>query len=186
LKPPGRKSGDWEIARRLWKGNSVQTFSTQDLARACRIFLRIAYSEGPATIPASKLPYNEIPEDGPVEAYLPPAKTAAGICRDLSKTKAGIPGYEFRLGSARFPHLKLRIQSMDFHERGVWVYSVDTHDHFLPPSDHRSPDEADGWRALIDYNRTLKQQIEEELGAAGFLTPKTLLKLDLTAPETFV
>lgn len=164
----------------------MPTFSTQDLAQACRIFLRLAYPHGPATIPAQKLLYDEIPVDGPVEAYLPPAKNAIGICKDLSKTKAGIPGFEFRLGSASFPHLKLRIQSMDFHQRDVWVYSVDTHDHFMPQGEQLRPDEAENWRKLIEQNRTLKQQIEEALAAAGFLTPKNLLKLDLTSPEPFV
>jgi hypothetical protein len=160
----------------------VPPLSRQDLAPACRIFLKYAYPDGVATIPAPKMPYYEIPTDHPIEEYLPPAKNAIGVCQDLSKTRGGVPGYEFRLGSATFPYLKLRIQTMDFHQREVWVYSVDTHDHFHQASQHLSAEDAAAWRKIIEQNRTLKQQIEEALAAAGFLTPKNLLKLDLTSP----
>jgi hypothetical protein len=154
---------------------------TQNLAQACRIFLNLAYPDGATSIPAPKLPYLTIGDDSCVEDYLPPAKCALGICQDLSKTKAGISGFEFRLGSATFPHLKLRIQTMDFQQREVWVYSVNTHDHFHPPSQTLSADDAEGWRQLIKQNRALKRRIEDAFAAAGLLTPTSILKLDLTS-----
>jgi hypothetical protein len=158
----------------------VPNLTTQDLATACGLFLKIAYPDGAATIPANKLAYNNIPPDEPIEAYLPPAKSAIGVCQDLSKTKAGIPGYEFRLGSNRFPHLKLRIQRMEYHDEHVWVFSVDTHDRFHLAAQHLPADEAEHWRRIVEQNRMDKQQIEAALAEAGFITPKSLLRLDLT------
>jgi len=162
----------------------VPTLSTQDLAQACRIFLSIAYPDGLHSIPAAKQPYYEIPADALVVDYLPPSKNAIGLCQDLSKTKAGIPGYEFRLGSMSFPHLKLRIQNMEFHHTEIWVYSVDTHDHFHHASQHLTAEEAEVWQRITEQNRTLKHQIEGALAAGGYLTPKNLLKLDLTSPTS--
>jgi hypothetical protein len=168
------------LARWDDKGIHVPNLTTQDLATACGLFLKIAYPDGAATIPANKLAYERISPDEPIEAFLPPANVAQGICQDLSKTKAGIPGYEFRLGSKTFPHLKLRIQTMEFHDRQVWVYSVDTHDQFHSAAQHLPPEEAEHWRTIVEQNRKDKQQIEDALSKAGFLTPKSLLKLDLS------
>ena len=78
--------------------------------------------------------------------------------------------------------MKLRIQIVEFHERKVWVHSVDTHDQFFRATQHLSPDEANAWRTLTEQNRSLKYRIEEVLAQAGFLTPKSLLQIDLTAP----
>jgi hypothetical protein len=158
----------------------VPNLTTQDLAKACGLFLKIAYPDGAATIPANKLAYDKIAPDEPIEAYLPPAKNAIGVCQDLSNTKASIPGYEFRLGSKSFPHLKLRIQRMEYQNDHIWVYSVDTHDHFHLAAQHVPADEAAHWRTLIEQNRMDKQQIEAALAQAGFITPKSLLRLDLT------
>src|SRR5579862_7391715 len=108
----------------------MNTISTQELAGACRIFMALAYPDGPGSIPVSKRAYAEIDLDGSLADYLPPTPRALGVCQDLSRA-GGMLGYEFRLGSAAYPHLKLRIQLVDFHERPVWVYSVNTHDGFF-------------------------------------------------------
>jgi hypothetical protein len=160
----------------------VLTLSTQDLAPACRIFLSIAYPDGPATIPPQKRAYEDIGPAADVASYLPPSKNALGVCKDLTKSKVGLQGYEFRLGSATFPHLKLRIQVMDFHGKEVWVYSVDTHDQFHHASQHPTEEEAVRWRSITEQNRKAKYEIEVALASAGFLTPKHLLRLDLTSP----
>lgn len=161
------------------RGAALDALTTQELAQACRIFLDLAYPDGPDTIPANKLPYYTIASDRPISDFLLPAPVAVGVCQDLSQKKGGLVGYEFRLGCASYPHLKLRIQVMNFHQREVRVYSVDTHDGFVEVHYH-SPDEAEIWRTMVDHNRVLKNRIEEALRLAGMLTPKYLLRLDLT------
>jgi hypothetical protein len=152
-----------------------------DLAFMCRRFMEIAYPAGAATIPANRRPYFEMPGDGAIADYLPPAAFAVGICQDLSKVKGGHRGYEFRLGSAHHPHLKLRVQLIAFHEREVWVYSVDTHDHIVvEASKHLIPEHQAQWRELVEKNSRLKHEIEDALAFAGHLTPRSLLRLDLT------
>jgi hypothetical protein len=160
----------------------AMTLPIRELAIACRTFMDLAYAQGPHTIPDSKKPYGEIPHDAEIGAYLPPAACAAGVCQDLSKLKGGVTGFEFRLGSADHPHLKLRIQQMELHGRQIWVYSVDTHDRFLQATQHLSAEEAEAWKALVEANRALKHQIEAALANAGFMTPISVLKLDLTSP----
>lgn len=160
----------------------VATLTILDLAPACRTFMELAYAEGLDAIPEGKRPYFEIPADALIADYLPPAPRAAGICQDLSKLKAGVPGFEFRLGSTDHPHLKLRIQHMELHGREIWVYSVDTHDRFLEARQHLAPAEAAAWKSLVKSNSLLKQQIEAALARTGFLTPVSLLRLDLTSP----
>lgn len=144
--------------------------------------MELAYPGGAGTIPENKRSYGDIPNDASIDAYLPPAPFALAVCQDLSKLEGGLRGYEFRLGSAVHPHLKLRVQPMDFHDRAVWVFSVDTHDRFLLATQHLDPEEAQKWHDLVAHNRTLKHQIEDALALAGFLTPKGLLQVDLTSP----
>jgi hypothetical protein len=154
-------------------------FNTAQLRQACRIFMDLAYPEGPSTIPPKKRAYYDLDADLPVAAYLPPSACAGGIAQDLS-TKRGGCGYEFRLGCAHYQHIKLRVQPMEHQGASVWVYSVDTHDaRFAPPPDH--PD-APQWAALQENNRQLKDQIEDELEQAGFLTFKSLLRAELGSP----
>jgi hypothetical protein len=152
-----------------------------DLAQACRIFMGLAYPDGIDTVPENRRPYFDISADASVDDFLPPAPLASSICQDLSKLKGGLCGFDFRLGSAKHPHLKLRVQPMDFHERKVWVYSVDTHDRFLLAAPQRDAEEMRQWRALVEHNRALKHDIEDALALAGFLTPKGMLQIDLTS-----
>ena len=177
-----RKYGYFCIPPAFHDGESVETFNLHDLSNACRLFMEQAYPSGLSTIPDDKRPYVNIPLDGLLADYLPPAPLAVCICKDLSTLKTGVPGYEFRLGSAEHPHLKLRIQQMDLHGRQVWVYSVDTHDRFLQATQHLNSEEAEAWKKLVESNRQLKHQIEETLAAAGFLTPVSLLRIDLNSP----
>jgi len=158
--------------------------TTAALGHACQLFMDQAYPQGPDAIPAKKRAYYRIDPSSPLSDYLPPAPTSVGVCLPLSTRKDGPRGFEFRLGSAHFPHIKLRLQLVQHHEELLWVYTVDTHDAFSahcahPPLDH--PDAA-GWLALQDANRHLKEQVEHALEQAGFLTFKTLLKRELGAP----
>lgn len=155
----------------------MEPLSSLELACVCRIFMDLAYPGGPDTIPVGKRPYYDINTDGPISDMLPPMPIAVGVCRDLSQ-KTGGQSYEFRLGSVNYPHLKLRVQIVAFHDRPVRVYSVDTHDGFFQAQYH-STEEAEIWRLMVEQNRVLKHQIEEALGCAGYLTSKQLLQLDL-------
>ena len=155
-----------------------------DLAGACRCFMELAYPDGSKSIPDNKRPYFEMTAARSIADYLPPAAFAVGICQDLSKLKGGVRGYEFRLGSSIHPHLKLRVQLMSFHQRDVWVYSVDTHDRIVvKATKHLSVEHQAQWRELVDKNGLLKKEIEDALALAGYLTPRSLLRLDLTPPR---
>ncbi len=158
--------------------------STAVLRQACRLFMDLAYPDGPATIPPKKRVYFDIAAERPLHELLPPAPDAAGVVQELCNRKDGPRGYEFRLGSAHFMHLKLRVQLMEHRGESVWVFTVDTHDAFSrnsvqPPPDH--PD-APRWLALQDANRDLKERIEDQLEQSGLLTFKSLLRGDLEAP----
>jgi hypothetical protein len=141
----------------------------------------LAYPSGLASIPPKKRPYYDLDPNAPLEDFLPPAPTAACISQPISNRKDGPRGYEFRLGSVHFPHLKLRLQFMEHQGSFLWVYTVDTHDAFSrasvqPPPEHP---EAQAWLALQDANRLVKDQVEDALQQAGFTTFKSLLRMDL-------
>jgi hypothetical protein len=160
----------------------MSELTTERLGRACRLFMERAYPGGPETIPSKKRPYFTIAAETPLQDYLPPTPVATGIVADLAAKKQGQQGYELRLGSTHFPHLKLRVHRVEDRGQQLWIYSVDTHDafspsHYLPPADH--PD-AIAWRQLQEKNAQLKQHIEEALESAGFLTFKSLLRLGLS------
>jgi len=146
-------------------------------ARACRAFLRLAYPEGPDSIPERKRVYFDLPGDLPAADFLPPAPVAEGVGQIISGP-GGIRGYSLRLGSATFPHLKLKLQLIDYNNGTGGVYMVDTHDAFSrespqPPADH--PDAA-GWQALQAANRELKSKIEKALEEQGLMTLHGLLR----------
>ncbi len=160
----------------------MKPLTSEQLGRACRLFMDLAYPGGLETISPKKQPYYQIPADANVEDYLPPAPVAAGVCQK----KDDKPAYEFRLGSIHFPHMKLRVHQVEYRGNPVWVYSVDTHDAFSrsnysPPDDH--PDAA-AWRGLQEKNAVLKARIEEALEGAGYLTFKGLLRLGLPPAST--
>jgi hypothetical protein len=162
-------------------GDCVNELSTRDLASACRIFMDLAYPDGPRTIPEFKIPYYEMTPERSLVEFLPPAPLSVGVTKTLSRNAGGSFGYEFRLGCAHFPHLKLRVQSMDLHDREVWVFSVDTHDGFCQVTQNLGPEDAQKWKVLIEHNRALKYAIVQALANAGHLTPIALLRIDLTA-----
>jgi hypothetical protein len=157
----------------------MSELSSEQLSRACRLFMDLAYPEGVAMIPPKKRPYYHMPADAALADYLPPAPQASGICQDLSQKHEGQRGYELRLGSMHFPHMKLRVHEVNQRGKSVWVYSVDSHDAFsrsayAPPDSH--PDAA-AWRTLQERNASLKSRIEEAFEAAGLLTFKGLLRM---------
>jgi hypothetical protein len=161
----------------------MQELTTQLLGQACRIFMAFAYPDGASTIPASKRLYNDLPADQPVSAFLPPAACTRGLCQEL-RDADGIRGYDLRLGSAGFAHLKLRLQSIKHKDKQTWVFMVDTHDAFskdcrIPPPDH--PD-CPQWLAMQSANRALKEKIEAAFEQGGLVTLNSLLREKLSEP----
>jgi len=159
----------------------MESLTPDILSRGCQIFLALAYPGGLSTIPEKKQPYAAIPLDRPVSDFLPPAKVADGICHVLSAPGGGMRGFAFRLGSERFPHLKLKLQLIDYDNTTTWVFMVDTHDAFSRSSFHPPPDHPDAksWRELQMHNRKMKERIEAQLEAAGLETFNSLLRRDL-------
>jgi hypothetical protein len=152
---------------------------TDLMGKACRIFLEASYPEGPSTVPAGKLAYFHIRGDEAIRTFLPPAPLAKGICQKL-----GGEGWTFRLGSSRYPNLKLKVQCVGQDGAARCIFSVDTHDafsaeHLQPPPDH--PDAA-AWLELQAANRILKEKIEAAWETAGLWTLNRLLRDELEAP----
>ena len=159
----------------------MQQLTTPLLSQACRIFLGLAYPEGPSTIPAKKRAYFDLPADQPVSAFLPPAACAVGVCQELRGLSGSPCGYDFRLGSSGFAHLKLRLQPVEQNGHWTWVFMVDTHDAFsketrFPPPDH--PD-AKQWLLMQNANRLLKEKIEAAFEQNGLATLNSLLREEL-------
>jgi hypothetical protein len=159
----------------------MQQLTTQLLGQACRIFMALAYPEGSASVPAKKRLYFDLPADQPVAAFLPPAVCAQGVCRELRRDSGTLCGYDLRLGSAGFAHLKLRLQLVEQSSDTIWVFMVDTHDAFsnasrFPPPDH--PD-CKQWLQLQDANRALKEKIEAAFEQNGLATLNSLLREEL-------
>ncbi len=150
-------------------------------ARACRIFLEAAYPQGVASIPEHKRVYGQIPDSDAIADYLTPAPRALGVCQKL-----GDDWYTFRLGSARYANLKMKVQCVA--EGGVYhcVFAVDTHDafskdHAQPPPGHA---DAAAWHELQSVNGALKTKIETAWDEAGILTHNGLLRAELGAYST--
>jgi hypothetical protein len=162
----------------------MREVSSELLGRACHVFMKLAYPDGPESIPAKKQLYYQLPADRPVAEFLPPAPAAQEICQAICGPGDGVRGWAFRLGSANFPHLKLKLQLIDYNNDTTWVFMVDTHDAFSrespqPPASH--PD-AQAWQALQAANRDLKEKIENALEKEGLVTFKSLLRTDLNKP----
>lgn len=155
--------------------------TTAMLARACHTFLKLAYPGGPETIPAKRRIYFDLPVDEPVSNFLPPAPVAREICQVLPAQGGGVRGFAFRLGSAHFPNLKLKLQMIDYDNSTVWVFMVDTHDLFSRESHQPPPGhpEASAWKELQNANRELKEQIEVAMEREGLVTFNSLLLGDL-------
>lgn len=160
-------------------GLLMSSLTTPLLGRACRIFLELAYPDGPDSIPAVKRLYWDVPSEQPVEQFLPPV--AEGVGHTLPPQGAVQGGYALRLGSAGYANLKLTMQRLRDAQGDVWVFMVDTHDAFSPSSFHPPRDHPDAatWLALQARNRQLKEQIENALAQAGLVTLNSLLKQQL-------
>src|SRR3954470_18725494 len=137
----------------------MQSLTTALLGRASHTFLKLAYPEGEHTIPPVKRVYLALRPDEELEPLLRPPLGQA-----LLGPGGGVRGYALRLGSARYPHLKLQVTGQ---ADGSCVFAVDTHDTVRLPPGH--PDAA-RWAELHQANCQVKQAIERAWEADGLLT----------------
>jgi hypothetical protein len=159
----------------------MQQLTTSLLSQACRIFMALAYPDGPSSIAAKKRLYCDLPLDQPISAYLPPATCAVGVCQELRGEGSAPSGYDLRLGSSGFAHLKLLLRLVTQNGQSTWVFMVDTHDAFskesrFPPPDH--PD-ARQWLSMQSVNRALKEKIEAAFEQNGLPTLNSMLREQL-------
>lgn len=146
----------------------MRGLTTASLGCASRIFLALAYPQGPETIPPEKRPFGDLDADLDLEAILKPP-----VCQPLRTPEGGLRGYALRLGSSTYPHLKLQVVDVD---DGTCVFAVDTHD--APHLDLNHP-EAARWAQIQEANRRLKQTIEHAWEEVGLLTFNSLLRQEL-------
>jgi CheY-like chemotaxis protein len=140
---------------------TLDEITSSMLAEAIDIYLRIAYAEGQPT--------EAIRELARVDRRAP---LAAALARDGVETRPvpGHPGvvgkYLWRLGNARYPHMKLGIERCS---RGDdFVFCVDTHDRDLPLGSGAFDDP--DYIELIRHNQLLKHRIETRFHLAGIPT----------------
>jgi hypothetical protein len=145
--------------------------TTELLSRACRIFLERAYPDGELTMATSRRPFLNMAPEQPLSAFL----GVREVCEKLLTPTGALRGYAFRLGSVRFPHLKLQVT--DHNQGATCVFSVDTHDTLRCTV---AGAEADAWAKLQADNRCLKEAIEREWERQGLLTFNGLLRQGLT------
>lgn len=159
--------------------------TTDMLTTASQIFLHRAYPAGTESIPPAKRLYLDLPPGQELAGYhaehpLPPSSFQV-----IKDAHGEVEGYSFRLGSAHFPHLKMKSLKRENRGDTLWIFAVDTHDafsqeSFLPPPDH--PD-APVWLALQEKNQQLKQEVEKAWEQAGLMTFNALLRSGLTENE---
>jgi hypothetical protein len=149
----------------------MKGLTTELLGKACRVFLTLAYPEGEASIALPRRPFSAISPEQPLTVFL----EMTAICEKLFDHEGRVRGYAFRLGSARFPHLKLQVSGLENGE--TCVFSVDTHDGLkcgVPPT------EKDAWARIQAENRRLKMVIEQEWERQGLLTFNGILRRGLS------
>jgi hypothetical protein len=150
----------------------MQELTTDLLSRACGVFVKHAYPDGERSMASARRVFFAIPPDKP----LPELLAVREVCEKLLTPEGAIRGYAFRVGSARFPHLKLQVIA---HDNGAaCVFAVDTHDTLRCAV---SGTEAEAWAKIQADNRRLKECIEHEWERQGLLTFHGLLRQGLIA-----
>ncbi len=131
------------------------------LAEAMRIYLDIAYPDGEP--PAHVQAMARVDPDAPLEAALGGEYVDARPLRPGSEL---VGKYLWRLGNARYPHMKLGLERCS--EGDDFVFVVDTHDRDLP-LDSEAYDSPE-YQELIRHNARLKHLIETRFHLAGLPT----------------
>ncbi len=114
----------------------------------------------------------------PRKIDLPPQTAGERLLATFQREQVEtIPGhpccrYSLRLGNRNYPFMKLLLQ--EHLVPGEFFFAVDTHDQLDIKADY--PDYA-AWNALRQFNRDLKQRIENEFAAAGLDTCAVVRRL---------
>ncbi len=156
--------------------------TTETVATACRLFLEMAYPAGVASVPEKRRLYAHLPPGHDFAAYQGQNLFPAATFQTLSNGDGAVCGYALRLGSAGFPHLKLKIQWLEDGAQKGWIFAVDTHDAFSRES-RRPPDghpDAEAWSRLQRANAELKEKIERAWEHAGLVTFNAVLRQGLS------
>jgi hypothetical protein len=159
----------------------MQRLTTDQIDKACRIFVSLAYPAGETTIPINKRHMLKLPPGLSIVDHLNVDSTARGCCQLLPSKAGPATVLLVRLGCCHYPNLKLKAQLVEDENGCEWLFTVDTHDAFsascfLPPEEH--PEHA-AWVALQTANATLKCKIEAAWDEAGLLTFNGLLRREL-------
>jgi hypothetical protein len=157
--------------------------TTDDVRAACRLFLDLAYPEGEESIPKNRRDFARLPPGLDFPDYQK-QNPFSPSCLLILRANNQERGYVLRLGCSHFPHLKMKVQGLDYQGQQVWVFAVDTHDSFAPGSFRPPPDHPDAraWTELQDKNAALKKQIESAWESAGIMTFNGLLRIGLNQP----
>lgn len=130
-----------------------------ELRRAIDLYLAIAYEDGkfPDSV-RKRLDWDVSRDPGELLTHAPFEKVGKGA--------SGCPIVALRLGNARYPHMKLQIQT--WQSADGFLLSVNTHDQVLT-SDPNSLD-ATASRTLQVENQRIKERIETAWDRAGLPT----------------
>lgn len=130
------------------------------LRRAVDIYLGLAYPSG--TVPEAVRRRLEWPETDRVEDLVArPPFEKAGKARDTNA-----PIFALRLGNAKYPHMKLQLQSWP--SASGFLLSVNTHDQVLGLDPHAA--DAAAFQELQAENQRIKESIELAWDADGLPT----------------
>lgn len=154
----------------------MHSLPAEVLSLAFQAFADKAYPEGLHVAPGWKRErFARLLCPASLPDVLPPSPLARGFCEIACRGD----GFAFRVGSVRFPHLKLVAASLDFGRRPLWVFGVDTHDRMLKDAVAMSAADAEAWFALQTDNSRLKREIETAWDALGIPTHLALLREEL-------
>ncbi|MDP7032913.1 MAG: response regulator [Planctomycetota bacterium] len=146
----------------------LESLEVQSLRRAIEIFIECAFPDDP------KSHYPRVPfEEESVSRILEGFEDESRYPGENENRK-----FVLRIGNERFRHMKLSLE--EYLVPGEFYFSVDTHDQvdiLFEATD------GDFWKGIQEYNRSLKNRIEELWRAEGLPTMQTLQVLLKSEPR---
>jgi len=148
----------------------LEELTSELLAQAIGIYLQRAYPDGPA------------PEVVRGRAEIPPGLRGAALFADERYERVPpktaveqATRFNLRLGNAMYPNMKLGVDRVGGSAEFVLV--VDTHDKLFASVIQES--EREKYRALLDHNRRLQEEIQRAWSAAGLPTFELYLRAQM-------
>ena len=143
-----------------------------ELIKALHIYLQYAYPDG--QVPGKRRHYQAVHEGQTLKELF----HLQGVEPVPGQLPSEPVGYSFRIGNARYQHMKLKV--LPWKEPPGFVFSVDTHDNFrIPPN---APD-AEQFRELQQQNQELARCIESAWEESGLPTSSGLLRRHLSRAQ---